>query len=96
MTFHRNGKFRQRAEPNTKGRWSCKNNGIPYAPPATLAPRWSSGATRSSAGSPVINQARLTAAEWNVLVDAVRTGALGSIGKEDAPVESCDCGCECC
>lgn|GEM_PF-6317650 len=31
-----------------------------------------------------------------MLVDAVRTGALGSIGKEDAPVESCDCGCEFC
>lgn len=42
------------------------------------------------------NQARLTAEEWNVLVDAVRTGALGPIGKEDAPVESGDCGCECC
>jgi len=42
------------------------------------------------------NQVRLTSAEWNVLVDAARTGKLHRLIGPQEDVRACDCGCECC
>lgn len=42
------------------------------------------------------NQVSLSAAEWNVLVAAVRQGQLGPIATKEAPAQDdCGCGCEC-
>ena len=41
------------------------------------------------------NQVRLSVAEWDVLVSAVKQGHLGAAG-ESAPDCGCGCDCGCC
>lgn len=40
-------------------------------------------------------EVRLTAEQWDVLVEAVRSGQLGPIGEEHGPAADCACGCDC-
>lgn len=44
------------------------------------------------------NQVRLTSAEWDVLVSAVKEGSLEMSGAsvKSATGSNCGCGCECC
>jgi len=44
------------------------------------------------------NQARLSASEWNVLVEAVKEGRLQAVGPTDeiAPDSGSGCDCGCC
>ncbi len=43
------------------------------------------------------NQVRLSSAEWNVLVTAIKEGHLGSTGESALDCGcGCGCGCACC